>query len=127
VQLLRIVQEALTNVRKHADRPSRISVQIAVEAGQVHVVVEDNGAGFNMGQPGGAGDHFGLQVMRQRAAHCGGELVVYSAVGQGTRVEICLPLDAHHSQVPGHDLTPALPDTPMPMEKEGTQYEDSPG
>ncbi|HSN77253.1 MAG TPA: histidine kinase N-terminal 7TM domain-containing protein [Anaerolineae bacterium] len=127
VQLLRIVQEALTNVRKHADRPSRISVQIAVEAGQVHVVVEDNGAGFNMGQPGGAGDHFGLQVMRQRAAHCGGELVVHSAVGQGTRVEICLPLDAHHSQTPGYDLTPALPNAPMPREKEGTQYEDSPG
>ncbi len=49
VQLLRIVQEALTNVRKHAGRPSRISVQIEVEAGQVHVVVEDNGAGFDLG------------------------------------------------------------------------------
>jgi signal transduction histidine kinase len=127
VQLLRIIQEALTNVRKHAGRPSRISVQIEVEAGQVHVAVEDNGAGFDMGQPGGAGDHFGLQVMRQRAARFGGELVVHSAVGQGTRVEICLPLDAHHSQMPGYDLTPALADAPMPMEKEGTQHEDSPG
>ncbi len=127
VQLLRIVQEALANVRKHASRPSRISVQIEVKAGRMHVVVEDNGAGFDLQGPTTAGDHFGLQVMRQRAARFGGELLVHSAVGQGTRVEICLPLDAQPGQMPGYDLTPALADAPMPTEKEGPQREDSAG
>lgn len=92
VQLLRIVQEALANVRKHAGSPSRINVHLKVEAGQLRLKVEDNGGGFDPALPGATGDHFGLQVMRQRAARIGGEIAVHSTPGQGTCVEVCAPL-----------------------------------
>jgi len=97
VQLIRIVQEALANVRKHAGCPSQISVRLRVEAGQMHLAITDNGAGFDPTLPGAAGKHFGLQVMRQRVARIGGQIAVHSAPGQGTRVEVCVPL----SEIPG--------------------------
>jgi signal transduction histidine kinase len=92
VQLLRIVQEALANVRKHAAGSTQISVRLSTDDGQIRLAVEDDGAGFDPAQTGGDGNHFGLQVMRRRAASIGGELAVHSAPGQGTRVEACLPL-----------------------------------
>jgi signal transduction histidine kinase len=92
VQLVRIVQEALANVRKHAGSPDRIDVQLRTGAGLLRLTVADNGAGFDPALSGMGTGHFGLQVMRQRAARIGGQLAVYSAQGQGTRVEVCVPL-----------------------------------
>ena len=92
VQLVRIVQEALANVRKHGGDPNQISVRLRVEAGEVQVTVTDNGAGFDPQAMGANGRHFGLQVMRQRAERIGGRLTVHSAPGQGTRVEVNVPL-----------------------------------
>jgi len=92
VQLLRIVQEALANVRKHAGGPTQISVRLRAQAGQLQLTVQDNGAGFDPAQTGADGMRFGLQVMRQRAERIGGQLAVHSAPGQGTRVEVCVPL-----------------------------------
>lgn len=93
VHLLRIVQEALANVHKHAGNPSRVDVRLNADGGMINLTVEDNGAGFNMVSPAQTGNHFGLQVMRRRAAHIGGQVAVHSALGQGTRVEVCLPVD----------------------------------
>jgi signal transduction histidine kinase len=92
VQLVRIVQEALTNVRRHAGASNYIGVRLRVEAGQMELAITDNGAGFEPDAPGTDGQHFGLQVMRQRAASIGGQLAVHSAPGQGTRVEVRVPL-----------------------------------
>jgi PAS domain S-box-containing protein len=92
VQLLRIVQEALANVRKHAGGPTQISVRLRAEAGQMQLTIADNGAGFDPAQTGGDGRRFGLQVMRQRAERIGGQFAVHSAPGQGTWVEVCVPL-----------------------------------
>jgi signal transduction histidine kinase len=92
VQLVRIVQEALANVRKHAGSPTDVEVHLLAEAGQVHLAITDNGAGFDPDALGAAREHFGLQVMHQRAAHIGGTLVMRSAPGAGTRVEVCVPL-----------------------------------
>ena len=92
VQLLRIVQEALANVRKHAVGPTQISVRLQAQTGQLQLTVEDNGAGFDPAQTGADGKRFGLQVMRQRAERIGGQLAVHSVPGQGTRVEMCVPL-----------------------------------
>lgn len=117
VQLLRIVQEALANVRRYAGRPSRVNVRLKAAAGQLRLVVEDNGAGFELDGSGVASDHFGLQVMRQRAARLGGELTVHSAVGQGTRVEVCLPLNTLDDQTPGYGMTPAQAGAPQPREQ----------
>jgi PAS domain S-box-containing protein len=92
VQLVRIVQEALANVRKHAGAPAQVSVALQVENGQLHLTIADNGAGFDPEAPLAEGRHFGLQVMRRRAERIGGQLEVHTAPGQGTRLEVCVPL-----------------------------------
>jgi signal transduction histidine kinase len=94
VQLLRILQEALANVRKHAGGPSRIRVTLAADGGHLQMKVMDNGPGFDPAQ-GSGGKHYGLQVMSQRAERIGGQLAVHSAPGQGTRVEVSVPLDGN--------------------------------
>lgn len=91
VQILRVVQEALSNVRKHA-RASRVWVRVGLGgSGKLKVEVEDDGCGFEAGKPVGAG-HFGLAVMRERAELVGGRLEVESAPGRGTRVVLEVPV-----------------------------------
>jgi signal transduction histidine kinase len=94
MQLLRIAQEALANVRKHAGCPSQVSLELRTEPGQMHLTISDDGIGFDPALAGGDGNHFGLRVMRQRAARIGGQMSVRSALGEGTRVEVCVPLVA---------------------------------
>ena len=93
VQLLRIVQEALTNVRKHAGA-SRAWVRLRPEDGGVAVEVEDDGAGFD---PEGLGrtafPRFGLATMRERAEAAGGTFAVDAAPGRGTRVRVRIPTE----------------------------------
>ena len=85
VQLLRIVQEALTNVRKHAQASG---VKLMLEARDEAAVfsVEDDGRGFDLAQATHQERHFGLQIMRERAQGIGGELVIDTSPGRGTRV-----------------------------------------
>jgi two-component system nitrate/nitrite sensor histidine kinase NarX len=92
VQLLRIVQEALANVRRHAGRPAHILVRLTTDDGQLCLRIADNGAGFDPAQPASPGKHYGLQVMRQRTARIGGEIAVQSAPGAGTCVDARVPL-----------------------------------
>ncbi len=94
VQLLRITQEALANVRKHAGSPGQIGVTLGTDDGCLRLVITDNGAGFDPRVVDSDGGRFGLQVMRRRAARIGGELRVRSAPGQGTSVEVSVPLGA---------------------------------
>jgi PAS domain S-box-containing protein len=92
VHLLRIVQEALTNVRKHAGARS-VRVAFAVEAGQATVTVQDDGQGFDPGARDiGSGSRVGLRVMRERATEVGGTVRVDSAPGQGTCVTVEVPV-----------------------------------
>jgi PAS domain S-box-containing protein len=93
VQLLRILQEALANVRKHAGCPTHVGVRLRAEAGQLLMTIVDNGTGFDAALAGADGKHFGLQVMAQRAERIGGQMAVQSAPGSGTRVEVCVPLE----------------------------------
>jgi signal transduction histidine kinase len=92
VQLLRILQEALTNVRKHAGHPNEIRVEFAIEEGQARLTIADNGVGFDPALAGEAGEHFGLRGMSQRAETIGGRIAVQSALGQGTRIEVSAPI-----------------------------------
>ena len=86
-ELVRIVQEALTNVRKHADATV---VRIGVETGRdLRITISDNGRGFI---PDAVESGFGLESMRQRAALIGAELTISSQAQDGSRVELRMPL-----------------------------------
>jgi PAS domain S-box-containing protein len=92
--LYRTVQEALTNVLKHA-RAARVSLIVERRADQVLAIVEDNGRGFDveavMGAPD-AGGRLGLLGMQERVALVGGTLEVESRPGGGTSLFIHIPL-----------------------------------
>jgi signal transduction histidine kinase len=87
VVLLRVCQEALTNVRKHA-RAGHASVRLAYADAEVRLEVTDDGAGFDPDQASGG---YGLRGMRSRAAEAGGRLTVHSAPGSGTSVTVAVP------------------------------------
>jgi chemotaxis family two-component system sensor kinase Cph1 len=84
-----VVQEALTNVLKHA-AARRVSVVLRQSRGQVSAVVEDDGRGFDADAV--AGHRLGLLGMRERAALVGGTLVVESGPDRGTTVIARIPL-----------------------------------
>jgi signal transduction histidine kinase len=89
--LLRIVQEALTNVRKHA-AAARVLVRIEAVDGGVAVTIEDDGRGFDPEVPAPSDwPHFGQQTIRQRAAAIGGSATWESSPGHGTRVRVLVP------------------------------------
>ena len=83
----RVVQEALTNVHKHA-HATRISVVVERRDGELVVAIEDNGVGFAGPAAGGTSviGGLGLSTMRERAALVGGDLQVESEIGVGTTV-----------------------------------------
>ena len=85
-ELLRIVQEAMTNVRKHADA-TVVRVDVATN-GELRLTVTDNGRGFRTDN---VSSGFGLESMRQRAAVIGAVLTVTSELQNGTRVELSMP------------------------------------
>jgi signal transduction histidine kinase len=88
IQLIRIIQEALANVRKHAGA-CRAVVRLELNDGHLLASVRDDGVGFNLQEAlGENGSHFGLQTMRERAESVGGQLKVDSAPGVGTRVAV---------------------------------------
>jgi signal transduction histidine kinase len=91
IQLIRVIQEALTNVRKHAQASNaRVKVMGTADGGLM-IVVEDNGRGFDQrAKPKGDGG-YGLQTMRERMELCGGSLRIESHAGAGTRVIAVLP------------------------------------
>ena len=84
----RLVQEALTNVVKHA-RASHVDLVARVAEGKIRISVCDDGEGFDPGAPG-AGR--GLEGMRERIELFGGELEVDSAPGEGTEISASVPL-----------------------------------
>ncbi|MCC7360063.1 MAG: HAMP domain-containing protein [Anaerolineales bacterium] len=95
VQLLRIVQEALTNVRKHA-QATAVQVVVRNSGLVLEVTIRDNGVGFHLdrdGHGGGGRPHFGLATMRERAEAIGAEFHLAARPGQGACVSVRLPLD----------------------------------
>jgi signal transduction histidine kinase len=83
-----IVEEALNNALKHA-AATEVWVEMALEAGRVCLRVADNGVGFDVAQ---VITGVGLQSLRERAASCGGAVTVMAEPGEGTRIEVCLPM-----------------------------------
>jgi two-component system nitrate/nitrite sensor histidine kinase NarX len=93
LQLLRVIQEALSNVRKHA-AARRAWVRFEQRAEALSVTIADDGCGFDPRDASATGrGHFGLDIMRERTEIAGGSLNVYSQPGRGTRVVIEMPRD----------------------------------
>jgi signal transduction histidine kinase len=89
--LFRIVQEALTNVVKHA-AARHATIRLSYRAESVAVRVEDDGVGFDTGSIGNTGrTSWGLKNMEERAALLGGLFSIHSSPDQGTTVEVSLP------------------------------------
>jgi two-component system nitrate/nitrite sensor histidine kinase NarX len=93
MQLLRVVQEALTNVRKHAQAHTVRVLLTCRSDGALLLLVEDDGVGFrapvSAGRPG---ERLGLAIMEERARRMGAELRIESEPGEGTRVELTLEI-----------------------------------
>lgn len=90
-EVIRIIQEALTNVRKHA-RASRVWVRFQQKANSLYISIEDDGVGFDPAQIAAAGRRsFGLQVMRERAESIGATLTIVAQPGCGTQIGISFP------------------------------------
>ncbi len=88
-EVLRVLQEALTNVRKHADATVvRVSAEVA--NGTLVLSVIDNGRGFRPDET--SGDGLGVQGMKERARLMGGELRVVSEPSSGTGVHLTVPV-----------------------------------
>ena len=93
-QLMRIVQEALTNVRKHA-AASEVTVRCVVKEETLRVEITDNGSGFDRqvdAQVLREDQHFGLQIMQERAESVGGKVYYESQTGVGTKVIVEVPM-----------------------------------
>jgi two-component system, NarL family, sensor histidine kinase UhpB len=95
--LYRLVQESLSNVRKHASARS-VLVALVERGGTLHLTVRDDGQGFNVDEvlklTRMDGDMLGLRSMRQRARAAGGDLHIFSAPGTGTALHFSCPLRA---------------------------------
>lgn len=98
IALFRILQEALSNIRRHAGEQAA-TVRLAVRGNTLEMEIEDRGKGFS--PPPLVGPqaterrvHIGLRGMRERAALVNGELSVESRPGEGTRVGVRIPIDA---------------------------------
>ena len=98
IGLFRILQEALTNVMRHADAQT-VSLRLEQRGDVLCLSISDDGQGFVV-QPGRQGVSFGLVGMQERAQMLGGMLVLESEPGEGTLIRVSVPLDAPAEQVP---------------------------
>jgi two-component system nitrate/nitrite sensor histidine kinase NarX len=96
LQILRIAQEALANIRKHAEAHTVRVLLTRGSAGAYMLLVEDDGIGFGTPQmEGRPGEHIGLTIMEERAFRIGADLRIESEPGEGTRVELVFPVECN--------------------------------
>lgn len=90
IQLLHIIQEALSNARKHA-QATRVDVEMAQNE-ECRIIVTDNGKGFDLAPESGVNSeqHVGIKIMKERAHRIGAQLTITSALGEGTCVSLTL-------------------------------------
>lgn len=86
IQVLRITQEALANIRKHSQANAVRIIMRALPHDEFLVLVEDDGIGIQEPVDSAPGEHLGLKILKERAARIGGSLRIESDSGEGTRV-----------------------------------------
>jgi len=85
----RIVQEALANIKKHANAYIVRVLLSCDDDGNIRILIENDGKGFDQSKiQSSEGEHLGLTIMKERARHLGGELKIESEPDEGTRVEL---------------------------------------
>jgi two-component system nitrate/nitrite sensor histidine kinase NarX len=90
LQLTRIVQEALANVRKHANA-TQVNLNLWLDGQALILELKDNGCGFDLASTlGGKVGRFGLSSMQERAEEIGASFSIYSQPGSGTTVQVRL-------------------------------------
>jgi len=98
LHLLRAIQEALTNARKHSGA-KELAVRLDLDGTRAHITITDDGQGFDAGRVGdGSGAHFGLVFMRERMEQVGGRLKIASAAGGGTALKLDVPIATHREE-----------------------------
>ena len=86
-RVVRIIQEALANIRKHSEANAVRVLMRATSDETFMVMIEDDGIGIQDAiLHGNPGDHIGLKILEERAAHIGGELTIETEPGDGTRI-----------------------------------------
>lgn len=105
MHIYRIVQEALTNIRKHSFANNVRVLLSADRHGDYRILVENDGRGFQQPQTSDhKGEHIGLTIMKERAKHLGGELDLESDPDEGTRIDV----NFHYNDEPEINLQTAL-------------------
>jgi signal transduction histidine kinase len=89
--LYRIAQEALNNIAKHA-RAENVDVILERRSDYVSLIIEDDGVGFDHGNPSAPNQGFGLLGMQERAALVGATVLIESAAGEGTTIIVRMPI-----------------------------------
>jgi signal transduction histidine kinase len=110
IMVFRLVQEALTNIVKHA-RASEVTLQLAMSDAELTVVVADNGIGIASERRDAIGSH-GLATMRHRVRSFGGSLEIEPMVPSGTQLRARLPLAL---MLRPQQPAPSLPPPPFPQ------------
>jgi PAS domain S-box-containing protein len=90
--VFRILQEALTNIQRHA-QATRVTITCEEESGQFVLTIKDNGRGITNSEES-ATQSLGLLGMRERANLAGGEITIESAAGEGTKIAVRVPFSA---------------------------------
>ena len=101
ITLLRISQEALTNIARHA-QATRAALRLRLDEKQVYLTIEDDGIGISSMEGAKRPRSHGLKIMQERAEALEGSLRVGSEPGKGTTIEISIPF------APGNERHPTL-------------------
>ena len=95
INLYRIAQESLQNIRKHSEA-TKVSVRLIASSPHILLRIHDNGKGFNpsaqFAHVSQGGIHLGLTSMEERAHMLKGELTIHSAAGRGTQIKVKVPM-----------------------------------
>lgn len=94
INLYRIMQESLNNIMKHA-RAQKVDVLVHRRDGEISLVIEDDGIGFELNSSKAVSGGLGLTGMRERAALLGGDLEIESRKGKGTTILVRMPIEDH--------------------------------